>query len=166
MQSRQELVCRRGFFQLLNEPAQAHLFRLCNGQEFNADSLSPTPPHGGVLNLKRSGLSWEMQEDSNLHSCKRRDKALHSTTFRREIADGTFMSELVALNQRARHVHEKTPMFASDQGVCVSFLIPMPPSFFVLATIHSEVVYDRDALSLSSKSNGNSTGIIPIRDYS
>ena len=76
MQSRQELVCRRGFFQLLNEPAQAHLLRLCNGQEFNADSLRPAPAHGSILNLERSGLTKELRKSKHFEkACEVRRRA-------------------------------------------------------------------------------------------
>ena len=137
MQSRQELVRRCGLFQLLNVPAQPHLFRLRNNEEFDADPLRPAPAHRGIFNLEGSGLAGNVQQESDLHSRKRRDEALHSTTFGGEIADRALVSELVALDQSARHVHEKTPMFARNHNWLPSCSVPMQP-----ATLRGTVVLD------------------------
>jgi hypothetical protein len=83
---------------LLDETAQPGLFRFCDDKEFHADPLGPAPAYRGILDFQRDCLSRELQEQHHLHAGEGRDQAFYTTSLRREVSDGTFVSKLVALN--------------------------------------------------------------------
>ncbi len=125
MQTAETLARRGGLFQLLDESAQSYLLRFCDDEEFHADALRPAPAHRGILDFEREDLSRQLQEQRHLHSSERRNQAFDTTALRREVADGTFVPKLVALNKDARHADEETTVFASDHSGRPSFRVPM-----------------------------------------